>query len=86
MCIRDRAIAITPFFAFTYLDLIGFNSTPGAINSPEQILGLKILFCFALPLFLIIAILCVRDYPITQAKQEEIRKEIETQKKQLQGV
>jgi len=84
--ITKMAIAIAPFFAFTYLDLIGFNSTPGAINSPEQILGLKILFCFALPLFLIIAILCVRDYPITQAKQEEIRKEIETQKKQLQGV
>ena len=43
------AIAIAPFFAFTYLDLIGFDSTPGAINSPEQILGLKniILFWFA---------------------------------------
>ena len=60
------AIAIAPFFAFTYLDLIGFDSTPGAINSPEQILGLKILFCFGLPLFLLLTILCIRNYPITQ--------------------
>ena len=77
------AIAIAPFFAFTYLDLIGFNSTPGAINSPEQILGLRILFCFGLPLFLIIAIFCVRAYTITQQKQEEIREEIEIQKGNL---
>jgi len=77
------AIAIAPFFAFTYLDLIGFDSSPGAINSPEQILGLRILFCFGLPLFLIIAIFCVRDYPITQQKQEEIREEIKIQKEKL---
>ena len=66
------------------LDLIGFDSTPGAVNSPEQILGLKVLFCFGLPLFLLAAILCVRNYPITQEKQEEIRKEIDVCKKQLQ--
>ena len=78
------AIAIAPFFAFTYLDLIGFDSTPGAANSPEKILGLKVLFCFGLPLFLLSAILCVRNYPITQQKQEEIRKEIDFYKKQLE--
>ena len=82
--VTKMAIAITPFFAFTYLDLIGFDSTPGAVNSPEQILGLKVLFCFGLPLFLLAAILCVRNYPITQEKQEEIRKEIDVCKKQLQ--
>ena len=82
--VTKMAIAITPFFAFTYLDLIGFDSTPGAINSPEQILGLKALFCFGLPIFLLAAILCVRNYPITQEKQEEIRKQIGIYKKQLQ--
>jgi Na+/melibiose symporter-like transporter len=82
--VTKMAIAIAPFFAFTYLDLIGFDSTPGALNSPEQILGLKLLFCFGLPLFLLIAILCVLNYPITQEKQEEIRKEIEVHKKQFQ--
>ena len=82
--VTKMAIAITPFFAFTYLDLIGFDSTPGAVNSPEQILGLKVLFCFGLPIFLLAAILCVRNYPITQEKQEEIRKEIDVFKKQLQ--
>ena len=81
--VTKMAIAIAPFFAFTYLDLIGFDSSPGAINSPEQILGLKILFCFGLPLFLIIAIFCVRSYPITQQKQEEIREEIKLQKEKL---
>ena len=83
--VTKMAIAIAPFFAFTYLDLIGFDSTPGAINSPEQILGLKILFCLGLPLFLILAILCVRNYPITQQKQEEIRREIDAKKQQAQG-
>ena len=78
--VTKMAIAIAPFFAFTYLDLIDFNSSPGAINSQEQILGLKILFCFGLPLFLLLAILCVRNYPITQKRQEEIRKEIDAQK------
>jgi len=79
------AIAIAPFFAFTYLDIIGFDSTPGAINSPEQILGLRLLFTLGLPLFLILAILCVRNYPITQEKQEEIRREIELKKQQTEG-
>ena len=83
--ITKMAIAIAPFFAFTYLDLIGFDSTPGAINSPEQILGLKILFCFGLPLFLLLTILCIRNYPITQEKQEEIRREIDQKKQQTQG-
>ena len=53
-------------------------------HSPEKILGLKVLFCFGLPLFLLSAILCVRNYPITQQKQEEIRKEIDFYKKQLE--
>ena len=78
--VTKMAIAIAPFFAFTYLDLIGFDSTPGAINSPEQILGLKVLFCLGLPLCLLLAILCVRNYPITQEKQEEIRAEIKAKR------
>ena len=35
-------------------------------------------------MILLIAILCVRNYPITQEKQEKIRKEIEVHKRQLQ--
>ena len=46
---------------------------------------MQILFCFGLPLFLLLTILCIRNYPITQEKQEEIRREIELNKQQTQG-
>jgi len=63
------------------LSLIGFDSTPGAINSDNQILGLKLLFSFACPICFFIVLLIVRKYPITEDVQLDIREKLEKQKR-----
>ena len=46
------------------LSLIGFDSTPGAVNSPNQILGLKALFSFRVP--------CLLHYSITDCSESTL--------------
>ncbi len=74
------ALSIGPFLGLSLLAFTGFDSTPGAINSPNQILGLKIIFSFACPVFFIITNLIAFGYPITEKRQLEIRKQLEDRK------
>lgn len=76
------ALSVGPFLGLTMLALTGFDSSPGAINSENQILGLKIIFSFACPVFFIITNLIAYGYPITKERQIEIRKELENKKRE----
>jgi Na+/melibiose symporter-like transporter len=59
------------------LALFGFNAAPGAINGAGELLGLRLLFSTFPSLFFITGALIVWNYPITEARHAEIRREIE---------
>ena len=69
--------AVGAWIALMGLDLIGFNAEPGALNSPEQLFGLRFLFAVFPSLFYLAAAALVWNYPITQARHAEIRAELD---------
>jgi Na+/melibiose symporter-like transporter len=66
-----------PWFAFMMLAYIGFDPTPGVVNEGNNILGLKLVYSFSTSIFFIATILVLYKYPLTQARHEELRKELE---------
>ena len=55
------------------LALWGFNATPGAVNSEEQMFGLRFLFSTFPSIFFLTAAAIVWRYPITEERHAEIR-------------
>ena len=72
------ALSIGPMLALTALAWTGFDATPGAVNGERELLGLRIIYVFATPVFYGIAILIIRGYPITEEYQRELRTRIGT--------
>ena len=62
---------------FMMLAYIGFDPTPGVVNEGNNILGLKLVYSFSTSIFFIATILVLYKYPLTQARHEELRKELE---------
>ncbi len=60
------------------LSLFGFDATLRSANGPEEMFGLRFLFSTLPSLFFIAGALIVWNYPITEARQREIRAEIES--------
>jgi len=60
------------------LALFGFNAAPDAVNSSEELFGLRFLFSTFPSLFFLTGAAIVWKYPITEARHAEIRREIET--------
>ncbi len=67
------AMALGPWMALTALDLVGFDATPDAENTPEQLLGLKLIFVMSVPVFYSIAALVAWRYPITEERHRRLR-------------
>lgn len=59
------------------LALFGFNAAPGAENGPDELFGLRFLFSTFPSLFFLLGAAIVWNYPITEARHAEIRREIE---------
>lgn len=55
------------------LSLFGFDPTPGAVNTPEAIMGLKYTYAILPALILVIAALMVWNYPLSNERQQRIR-------------
>mgnify|MGYP002632794222 FL=1 len=66
-----------PWFAFMMLAYIGFDPTPGIVNEGNNVLGLKLVYSFSTSIFFVATILVLYKYPLTQARHEELRKELE---------
>ena len=71
------ALSVGPWLALTALALVGFDPTPGAVNTPEQLWGLRILFCFSTPLFFTLAAVVATRYPITEERHRRLRSALE---------
>lgn len=59
------------------LAFIGFNSVNPELNSPEQLFGLKFLFAMFPSIFYLSACAIIWNYPITEERHRELRKELE---------
>ncbi len=60
------------------LSLIGFDATLGSKNGPSEMFGLRFLFSTFPSIFFASGALIVWKYPITEARQREIRAELES--------
>ena len=58
------------------LALFGFNAAPGGENGPDELFGLRFLFSTFPSLFFLLGAAIVWNYPITEARHAEIRREI----------
>jgi len=71
------AASVGPWIALTTLTLSGFDPTPGAQNSPEQVLSVRLLFSFAVPVFYTLAAMLAYNYPITAKRHARLRETLE---------
>lgn len=62
---------------FAILQWIGFDATIGAVNDPDVILGLQVLF-IGIPVgFLLLSALVLKGYPLDQTRHAEIRAQLD---------
>ena len=59
------------------LAYIGFNSVEPELNTPEQLFGLKFLFAMFPSIFYLTACAIIWNYPISEERHRELRKELE---------
>lgn len=67
------AISIGPFIALGTLGIMGFDSKPGAVNDPQQIWALKIVYAMSTAVFFTIAAAVTWNYPITEKRHLRLR-------------
>lgn len=67
------AQSVGPWLALLLLTWSGFDASPKAMNSPEQLLGLRLLYSFGTPIFYTLAALLFLNYPLTEARQKRMR-------------
>jgi Na+/melibiose symporter-like transporter len=73
------------WIALTGLAWVGFNATPGALNDPDQLLGLRVLFAVLPSLFFLLAAAIIWRYPITEGRHAEMRAELEARARETPG-
>ena len=61
------------------LALFGFDAAPGAANGEDELFGLRFLFSTFPSLFFLLGALIVWNYPITEERHAEIRRQIEAE-------
>ena len=66
-----------PWFALILLGSSGFNTAPEALNTPDQLFGLRFLYALSTTLFFGMTIFIIFNFSLNKSRQEEIRKEIE---------
>ena len=63
--------------------MVGFDASPGAVNTEDQLFGLRFLFAMFPTIFYLASCAIIWNYPITEERQAEMRKELEAENKML---
>ena len=63
------------------LALFGYNTTDGAVQTPEALTGLKYLMSFIPAAIALVSLLSVWIYPLNGKKMQKINSELKTQRK-----
>ncbi len=71
------ALSVGPWLSLSALALIGFDATPGVVNPPDKLVGLKLVFALSPPVFFVIAALFAYGYPITEERHSRMRGALE---------
>ncbi len=68
--------ALAPGIAYPVLDMIGFSSAHGAINSPEAIEGFLYIYIFLPMIFLFLTAATMWNFPLDEKRQKALREKI----------
>lgn len=68
--------ALAPAIAYPVLDMIGFSSAHGAVNSPEAIENFLYIYVFLPMIFLFMTAATMWNFPLDEARQKELRDKI----------
>ena len=69
--------ALSIGITYVILDLIGFDKTPGAANTPEAISGLALMFVGLPVLAMILAALVMWRFPLDVIQQKDLRAQLD---------
>ena len=72
------AASLGSWIALFGLSLWSFDPSPTAVNSPDQLFGLRFLFALFPSFFYLLAGAVAWSYPITEARHAEMRQELLT--------
>lgn len=68
--------ALAPGLVYPLLDLVGFSSARGAVNSPDAIFAMELLFVGLPVLFMLLTGLTMWNFPLDEERQKELRARI----------
>ena len=71
------SLALGVGIAFPVLAAFGFNAAPNAINTPEALFALAVVYAWVPVVLKVIAITLMWNFPLGQAEQMDLRKQIE---------
>ena len=77
--------SVGPALAFALLALVGYEASDGVQNTTDSILGLRMLYAFGPAVGFAICALVAWYYPLTRARHQEIRQQLETIRKSAAG-
>jgi Na+/melibiose symporter-like transporter len=72
---------VGPWLALLLLGYFGYQAAPGAVNTPEATLAMKLVFVGGPSLGYLGAALLAWNYTLTEAKHKDIRDAIESRER-----
>jgi Na+/melibiose symporter-like transporter len=69
--------ALAVFVSFGLLQMVGFNARPRALNAPEQIHGLELIYIIGPIVFVMLGGACFLGYKLSADKHADIRRQLD---------
>ena len=69
--------SVGPALAFALLALVGYEASEGVQNTPDSILGLRMLYAFGPAVGMAVCGLVAWNYPLTRERHREVRRQLE---------
>ena len=78
-------VSVGPALAFAILALVGYEASEGVQNTPDSILGLRMLYAFGPAVGMAICALVAWNYPLTRERHREVRRQLESLRQSAGG-
>ena len=77
--------SVGPALAFALLALVGYEASEGVQNTPDSILGLRMLYAFGPAVGMAICALVAWNYPLTRERHREVRQQLDSLRQSAAG-